>query len=311
MHHLISVQTAPLIRRLGDREAFKAFRAAGFEALDYGICDLTPFQYAKNGEGESFFNKPDEEILAHFREAARMAKEEGIRIGQTHSPFPCCDYVDKKPVVTEHNLRLARLAIQITQILDCSYMVLHPIFTGAGDYDNDPELRADMWEKNRAFYLTFLPELREYGVKICVENMWGGRSGHIVPSLMSHAEEMARWIDALNAEAGEERFCACLDTGHCYLTGDDPAESIRILGARLQRLHMHDVQPDRDLHTVPFTGMAKWEEIAAALREVGYAGTINFEAGGFADRVPAPLTVPATNYLGTVADYVRNLVDAE
>ena len=38
----------------------------------------------------------------------------------------------------------------------------------------------------------------------------------------------------------------------------------------------------KDRHTAPFTypGVMDWEDIASAMREIGYEGTVNFEIGG-------------------------------
>ena len=313
MRHLISTTSGPLLSRLGTEAGARVLRDAGFEAMDYGIQAYANFAYSSRHEGDSLFEKPDAEVLAFFREQSAVLREVGIAVGQTHAPFPSNRLTETSISQEEHHFRLARLSVRITRELGCDYMVLHPAFNNHIPYDGRPDIAADHWEKNRVFYLSLLSEARECGVTVLLENMWGRifQTVPIFPSAISHAPEFCEWIDRLNEEAGEERFGACLDTGHALLTGDDPAAMVRALGGRLKALHMHDTKPDADLHTAPFDGTCDWVSLAAALREVGYAGTLNFETGSFSNRRPDALLPACTEFLAASARWLRTLVDGE
>ena len=78
----------------------------------------------------------------------------------------------------------------------------------------------------------------------------------------------------------------CVDTGHLYLSGHDPAGQIRLTHGRPLTLHLNDnigpIPPnydiyDSDLHLVPGLGTINWVQVILALREVGYNGPFIFE----------------------------------
>jgi sugar phosphate isomerase/epimerase len=88
-----------------------------------------------------------------------------------------------------------------------------------------------------------------------------------------------------------------LDIGHCNLNGRKPDQMIRELHARLSHLHIHDNDGLRDLHLPPGTGCIEWPAVAAALREVGYDGTVTVEVFS-----------PDRDYLLMARDKVRRLL---
>jgi len=80
--------------------------------------------------------------------------------------------------------------------------------------------------------------LRKYDVKVAIENLFGITtlpSDDYDYSLNSRTSEMLRVINMLNDMAGEERFVACVDTGHALVMGQDPAKMIRALGNKFRR----------------------------------------------------------------------------
>ena len=70
-----------------------------------------------------------------------------------------------------------------------------------------------------------------------------------------------------------------IDTGHAWTTGHDPAEQIRVAGARLGGTHLQDVDGEnpQDNHWLPGQGDLNWSEIRSALKEIGYLGSWTFE----------------------------------
>jgi len=90
---------------------------------------------------------------------------------------------------------------------------------------------------------------------------------------------------------------ACLDIGHCTLSGTAPEDMIRTLGARLEVLHVQDTDGAHDLHVLPFMGgWVDWKRVCTALADVKYPGSFSFEADNFAQRVPASLREAAVRF---------------
>ena len=122
------------------------------------------------------------------------------------------------------------------------------------------------------FYRSLIPDCRDCGIVMGIENMWAedGRHKAIVHDTCSQAAEFVRYIDTLDSDYMK----ACLDLGHIGLPAeqrDEVQDVIRILGHdRLAALHVHDNDYRRDLHNIPFEGRLKWGEIMRALKEIGY-----------------------------------------
>ena len=142
-----------------------------------------------------------------------------------------------------------------------------------------------LFEYNMVFYKSLIPYCEEYGIKVAVENMWQ------YPKMISHStcsrpDEFIRYIDELNSEW----IVGCLDIGHSVLVREDPADFIRKLGdKRLQCLHIHDVDGNDDLHTLPYFGITDWESVMSALAEIDYKGDFTYETDGFLQNKPKEL----------------------
>ena len=311
MKHLIS--TVSDGSEIPERERFHILADAGFDAVDYSFREYAGYVYSKTGKGDSVFNKPDAEVVDFFRRQAGLLRESGLKVAQAHAPFPSNFDEGTKTVVGDFNLRLMRLSVTAAGEMGCPYLIVHPAFNGGVKYTEDPDALSEVREINRRMYLALVPEAKAAGVRICLENMWQRETttGRIIPGVCSTAGEFAGWIDDLNAEAGEDIFFACLDTGHALLVGEDPAKMIEALGNRLAAFHMHDVIADNDLHTVPFEGMCDWPALAAAIKKSGYVGILNFETTFFIGRRPPELYAPAVEFLAKTAEWFRGLIDGE
>ena len=92
----------------------------------------------------------------------------------------------------------------------------------------------------------------------------------------------AEAVKALLEASDPVRVGACLDTGHLNLTDERQADYIRWCGPRLKALHLAENDGTGDQHNMPYArgGSVPWEEIATALREIGYVGALNYEIPG-------------------------------
>lgn len=127
---------------------------------------------------------------------------------------------------------------------------------------------------------------KEHGVLIAIENL----------------DRFAPWCDMEQLPkivwgADSDAVGFCLDTGHAWCCGNDPAKWIPIMGDKLFTTHIHDnhglpealscheglfdVTSGLDEHLSPGFGTISWREFLLALRKSGYNRTLNFEVNGW------------------------------
>ena len=283
----ISSQNRTLYTTYGHEKALEIMAEAGFDCVD---MSFTPM--AKDPENE--FLRPDAE--ERCRAIRAKAESLGLSFNQCHAPFQ----MDMKPWMEgdrEHILHLLTTSIRLAGVLGAKAIVVHPVQC-MNYLNNDPE-----WIKqvNVEFYSTLVPVAQAAGVKIAIENMWQRNqyNKHIVSSVCSSPYELRSYVDACNAVAPV--FTACLDIGHCLLTGHDPANAIRVLGDRLECLHVHDVDGVNDNHTCPMTMSVNFPAVMEALWEIGYKGEFTLEADFFYNKFPKEHYAFACKQLASVS----------
>ena len=272
---LLSTQTDVTASRFGQAEAVRMIAAAGFDAADISMFD--------DDWNRWMYSDGFEPLVM---EVKRAAKESGIVLNQAHAPFPTM----KEGDAAFNVVRMAQVkrSIEIAGMLGVRNIVVHPVV-----------FQKQMKKKNLDMYRELEPVARRAGVKIALENMWGWdtRRNIICKNVCSDAKGLAEYYDALDPDV----FTVCLDIGHIGLVGDYEAPTIRKLGAkRLTCLHVHDTDYRNDLHTLPFCGRLPWQEIMAALGEIGYTGDLTFEADNFIKHMPKTMIPTALRYMHDV-----------
>ncbi len=276
-----------------DKTAVRVIKNAGFDGVDYSMFGM------KNDESPLCKDNYRE----YVKELRLYADSLGISFVQGHAPFPSFDsknmaYTDRiKPYITR--------SIEIAGMLGVKHLIIHPV--SPTQIPKDAELK----EFNMSFYRSLLPYAKEYGVTVCLENMWGydSRRGYIIPNVCSFGKDLAEYVDALDSPY----FAACLDVGHCGLVGEDTADAIRALGKdRLKALHVHDNDFRHDSHILPFHGSMNWDSVISALAEIGYEGNLTFEADSFLTGLPAneSLYLSAEKYMHDVGRYLISLFES-
>lgn len=265
----VSTTTDTVCRAYGDAEGLRRIASVGFDAVDFGM-----FKYPMHGE---LFTGPEADFERYFEDLGRVAADAGLAIGQVHSPMPSYTGDEAEDA---YILECQKKAIRAAYRLGSPYIVIHPCIPREYRYEY---FRAECREINMKFYRELTPLLEETGIKLGVENMfnWDPVKKCICPTVCSTAEEMIDYIDTLGPQ-----FVACLDTGHAQLSGSGAAHMARLLGKRLQLLHVHDNNGYEDCHVQPMLGYDRqtalssvcWTDFAAALREIGYTGTLSLEA---------------------------------
>lgn len=259
--------------RSAPQEGFERIAAAGFDCADLNLDVFLESSQVRRGCRDSFFTQDIRELEAFFAPWARAARASGIRFSQMHAPYPAFVWGRRETGAYMREAVIPK-SLRIAGFLGIPYVVVHP---GKLQYQAGREAE-NRW--NLDYFSSLIPLAREYGLVICLENLYEAEGGRLVEGPCSSGAEAARLIDALNERAGEERFGFCLDTGHLNLTGREPRETIAALGRRIKALHLHDNNGLEDLHQLPYTFSRRgvdWEGVLEGLAGAGYAGALSFE----------------------------------
>jgi len=127
---------------------------------------------------------------------------------------------------------------------------------------------------------------REYGTRVSLENL-----GRFLQT--GDLELMPKLVDMI------DHPCVgyCIDSGHAHTWGEPVDQWLRIAGKKLFETHLHDnrglgiiLYPDEknvvsvpaiDEHLPVGFGTISWMDVILALDEIGFAGPVTFETGGW------------------------------
>lgn len=229
---------------------------AGFKYIEISIAH-------KSG----FADMTDEEALAVLTTKREQAAAVGLTVWSIHLPFESTVWTNIggeesiRRQSVDNIMRVLRLCNQA--IPECKNYVLHAS-KGTLDPRNESVLQA------RKSLAEMLPVAKEYGVRLCVENLVG--------SLCPTIEEMGDTIE------GIEDAWVTYDIGHANCVGIDVIEFLKFIGPRLGTVHMHDTMfaTRVDDHRIVGQGnVNRWGEVYKTLLEDNrYRGVFMFELGG-------------------------------
>lgn len=288
----ISTQTGSFMKHFSDREIVDILKDAGFDAIDYSFFDVQRCNP----------DVSDSEYKQRFTELRKYAEDKGLYFNQSHAPHPS-SLADE--VFTKRRFSELITALKNSSYLGVRNIIIHPL-QHLRYYTN--ENIETLYQMNLEFYARLIPYCEEYGITVCTENMWQcyGDSNKIWDSTCSKAEEFVRYVDGI----GSKYVKACVDIGHTVLVGENPVKMIKMLGNRVAALHVHDNDGIRDEHTVPFHGIVKWNEVAKALKDIGYSGEITLETEGFMNqyKIPKELVPASAKYMAETARLFSDMV---
>lgn len=301
------VQTKNIVREENPLAGFERIRRAGFSCADFSLHDYLQYSEVMENKTNGFFAKSMDDLLAYFTPFKEAAAKAGVAIHQMHMPYP--NFVPTVEKETNDFLLdvMAPKSMEICRFMNCRYIVVHGVkskkFTGSEEGE---------WEQTEMFLHHVLPIAKEYGIIVCIENLYLTEAGkHLVEGPCCNAKKAAERIDNLNDEYGAEVLGFCFDTGHANIVGIEFESFITTLGKRLKVLHIHDNDGVRDLHQMPFTftktrdnkPSTNWDGFIRALALVGYEGVLNFETSPVLQSFPEELQEDALHLLSRIGEY--------
>nr|HPJ03741.1 TIM barrel protein [Candidatus Limiplasma sp.] len=201
----ISILSHPFVNENNPLEGFKLLQNAGFDFVDFSFFTQLPYDEVVNGHTENFFSRPLRDVKDFYRPYAEAMKETGVFAHQCHAPFPSYTPND---AMNEAICTAIEKCMAVCVDMRCKFIVVHPYFS-AYPQRMDGETR---WRLNKEFYTRLIPCAKEYGVEICLENMFIEYRGRLYASACSDMDEAALYVDRLNDIAGFECFSFCYDT---------------------------------------------------------------------------------------------------
>lgn len=238
------------------REKLELARAAGFDAVELGgltaNAPVTP-------------EMSDDAVRALLPLVAETLPLHGMYAGDAWR----VPLTDNDPAVRQHGLDLMYRSVDIGVILGFSSLLIVPgIVTEDVSYDH-------AYERAQEALRRLCERNRGSGLALGIENV----SNRFLLSPL----ELARFID----EIGDPALGAYFDVGNILATGF-PDQWIRILGARIKRIHVKDYRTTgRVGMSVPLlAGDVDWPRVMDALRAIGYDSYLTAEIAQFKRHAP-------------------------
>ena len=294
--------------------------AAGFDLLKktgFDCCDFSLNYYLKNTDLyqenlNKFFDKSVSELEDFFTPHKEGAKEAGIFINQMHMPYPTFVPGARQEVNDYLWNEVGPKSMEICRFLDCPNIVIHG-FKLERYYGSEE----DEWEKTEEFLEFLAPMAKNYGITMCMEDLYNGLGAHKVEGPGCNAYKAVTRIDKMNEKYGAEVLGFCYDTGHGNLVGLDPYRFISTLGKRLKVLHIHENDGIADLHQLPFTftrtrdntSVLDWEGVLKGLKEIGFDGVLSFETAPVLDCFPEELKEDALHLIAKIGRYFAGQIE--
>lgn len=223
------------------------------------------------------------------RRMRELADSLGVTIEQAHAPMPLSrGREDYDSVILGKVLQ----TMEAASIMGVKNIVVHPMQHKVPFLNT----REEMFDANVRMYKEMMPYCEQWNITVCTENMWhvGFDNRTIINSVCADPVEFRDMIDAVD----HPRFRACLDIGHCFVCNIDPVYAIRTLGKdRIACLHVHDVDYSDDCHTMPYIRRVNWDAVLRALAEIGYEGSLTYEADCFLRGFPADFQQEAADFM--------------
>ena len=275
---ILAVETYAARKYLGEEEAFRAIKAAGFDGVDF-----------------SFYRGPDmlgEDYLENARKTKEHLEQFGLACHQAHAPYEF-RYGEEMSLENPHYLKIVR-AMEYASILGAKQIIVHGLKVPGGPYSQE------CYEANCAYYQSFAPYCRKFGIRIAVENL--------ITTIFPRPELLNRVLAALDPGC----FVTCMDLGHALVAGMATQDYLAgLTPGILKALHIHDNDGSSDQHRLPHLGNVNWEAVMEGLAAYGYSGDFTMELTGYLGSFPPRLIPQALTLASAVGrDLMQQFLDA-
>lgn len=272
----LAIETYVAAEKFGQEKAISMIKEAGFDAFDLSIIEKMKRLVT------------EDDYLEKAKSIKEYADSIGIVCNQAHAPWGFGGN-DELSMENENFGNIVR-AIEFASVVGAPNIIVHAV-------SRLPEGLVTCGERfcdyNRKFYKSLEPTAKRCGIKISVENLYANAPDGTFLPILGDGNEHREFVKSLESDC----FNMCVDLGHSYLTGKNPADEIRKIGAKyLRALHVHDVTKTHDDHMLPYMCNLSWSEIMSALSDIGYKGDFNFEVVGYLDKLPAEFMMTGLKY---------------
>ncbi|MDX1663001.1 MAG: sugar phosphate isomerase/epimerase family protein, partial [Candidatus Promineifilaceae bacterium] len=220
--------------------------------------------------GFDLIELPLEDIsLIDTDEAAQILRDNGLAVSTCVAMGPDRDLIHPELPIRDNGAQYIRDAVDATSALGGTNLV-GPIYAAVGrTWRTTPEER----QREIDLLVDQLRKLAAYadaqGVVLCLEPL-----NRFETSFMNLAEQAVEVVERVDHPSCK----IMLDTFHMNIEEKSPGDAIRTAGTHLK--HVHSCENDRG---TPGSGNVLWDDVAAALNEIGYDGPVVIES--FTDKV--------------------------
>lgn len=281
----ISIENFMVRQKMGEKEALKAIKDAGFDCVDYSFYWSDELHIL------------DDNYAEYAKDLRKYMDEIGLVCNQTHATFDFQPHMEMSMSCKEY--RDTVRSIEASGILGAKCVVVHALKTAHCDDEEYLEI-------NRKFYKSLEDTAKKSGVKIGVENLF-----YYDKKCECHRGSFGnpKMLSAFVREMGTDNFCACIDLGHASLVGYEPQDFVNGMDKGLiEALHVQDNDYHGDRHVPPFHGGFNWEKIIESLKNYGYTGEINFEVFWYLSNYPKELLPSALKHVANIGRYLEERI---
>lgn len=284
----LAIETYVPAVKFGLEKSISMIKEAGFDAFDLSIIDNMKKLVA------------DDDYLEKAKKLREYADSIGIVCNQAHAPWGFGG--DDEMSMENENFRNTVRAIEFAAVVGAPNIIVHAVSRLSEGLVTCGER---FYEYNRRFYKSLEPTAKRCDINISVENLYANSpDGTFIP-VLGDGNEHREFVKSLESDC----FNICVDLGHSYLTGKNPAEEIRKIGAEyLRALHVHDVTKTNDDHMLPYMCKLSWMEIISALSDIGYMGDFNFEVVGYLEKLHPEFMMTGLKYANDLGRFLMSKV---
>ena len=233
-------------------ECFQMVRHAGFDSIEINIAE----------DGELTLESDEAAVRGLVKSAGAL----GIELSSLSTglgwryPLGSAD-----PAIREKALAVVRKSLEVAQWMGVDTILVVPGVVNADTaYD-------DVYRWSQDGLKSLAADAEKRGVSIGIENVWN--------KFLLSPLEFARYLD----EIGSPNVGAYFDAGNVLVYGF-PDQWIRILGARIKKVHVKDFKANIANGTAfcnPLQGDVPWAKVRAALEKIGYDQYVTAEVDGY------------------------------